>query len=410
MIRSKWIRGVSRGVTLATKIGKLAAVSINRLTAGYHHDGGGLVLQVTGTGARSWLFRYDYRGKRREMGLGPTHTVSLAEAREAARQARKLLLDDLDPIEVRDAARREAEKERRNHVTFGQCAERYIDAHQSGWKNPKHVAQWRATLATYCVSFNERDVADVQRADVLACLEQIWGTKHETATRLRGRIESVLDWATVHGFREGDNPARWKGNLDHLLPTISKTRRVQHHRAVPWQEVGGFMVQLRKEVGLAARALEFLILTACRSGEVRAATWDEIDLAERLWVIPSERMKMGKEHRVPLSGAAITLLMGLPRFEGECLVFPSQRRGKALSDMALTAVMRRMNADAVPHGFRSTFRDWAGEVSSYPREVCEHALAHRLADGVEAAYQRGDMLNKRRSMMEEWSGFVSAHL
>jgi len=391
---------------MAAKIGKLAAVSVTRLPAGYHHDGGGLVLQVTKSGARSWLFRFDHGGKRREMGLGPTHTVSLSEAREAARQARKTLLDGIDPLEARNAARRAAEQMNCTRLTFGQCAERYIAAHQSAWKNPKHTAQWRSTLATYCVKFNAKPVAEVLRADVVSCLEEIWATKHETATRLRGRIESVLDWATVHGFREGENPARWKGNLDHLLPTISKTRRVQHHRAVPWQEVRDFMGRLRKEVGLAPRALEFLILTACRSGEIRAATWDEIDLSEQLWVIPAERMKMGKEHRVPLSRAAVAILVALLRIEGESLVFPSAKRGKMLSDMALTEVMRRMNVDAVPHGFRSTFRDWAGEVSSYPREVCEHALAHRLADGVEAAYQRGDMLRKRREMMEDWSIFI----
>lgn len=392
---------------MGVKLGKLAAVSIAKLPPGYHHDGGGLVLQVTVTGARTWLFRYDYRSKRREMGLGPTHTVTLAEAREAARQARQMLLEGVDPLEARRAARKEAEQALSTRLTFGQCSERYIDAHESGWKNPKHAAQWRSTLSTYCAGFYAKAVADVDRADIVSSLEAIWASKHETATRLRGRIESVLDWATVHGFREGENPARWKGNLDHLLPTISKARRVQHHRAVPWQEIGEFMRRLRGEIGIAPRALEFLVLTACRSGEVRAATWDEIDLGQRLWIIPAERMKMGKEHRVPLSNATMAVLQAVPRIEGESLVFPSSKRGRMLSDMALTAVMRRMNVDAVPHGFRSTFRDWAGECSSYPREVCEHALAHRLADGVEAAYQRGDMLRKRTAMMQDWGAFVS---
>lgn len=392
---------------MAAKIGKLAAVSVTRLPAGYHHDGGGLVLQVTKSGSRSWLFRYDYAGKRREMGLGPTHTVSLSEARDAARQARKMLLNSIDPLEERKATRRAAEQRDSTRLTFGECAEQYITTHQAAWKNPKHAAQWRSTLATYCAKFNAKPVFEVLRADVVTCLEKIWATKHETATRLRGRIESVLDWATVHGYRDGENPARWKGNLDHLLPTISKTRRVQHHRAVPWQDVRDFMGRLHKEVGTAPKALEFLILTACRSGEIRAATWDEIDESEQLWTIPAARMKMGKEHRVPLSRTALRLLEALPRIEGESLVFPSTKRGKMLSDMALTEVLRRMNVDAVPHGFRSTFRDWAGEASSYPREVCEHALAHRLADGVEAAYQRGDMLRKRREMMEDWGMFVA---
>lgn len=393
---------------MAPRLGKLSAIAVNKLGQGYHYDGGGLILQVTASNARSWIFRFDFQGRRREMGLGPTHTISLAEAREAARQARQKVLEGIDPIEARNTTRRQAEQEKANALTFADCSGKYIATHRSGWKNPKHTAQWKSTLETYCAGFNGKPVSNVSRADVLACLEAIWTEKHETATRLRGRIESILDWATVHGLRAGDNPARWKGNLDHLLPTISKIRRIKHHRALPWQEIAPFMANLRQEVGLAPRALEFLILTACRSGEVRAATWDEIDMENRLWVIPAERMKMGKEHRVPLSQAAIELLISLPRLQEEPLVFPSTRAKKILSDMSLTAVMRRMEVDAVPHGFRSTFRDWAGESTSYPREVCEHALAHRLADGVEAAYQRGDMLKKRASMMKDWAAFCFA--
>lgn len=243
----------------------------------------------------------------------------------------------------------------------------------------------------------------------MKCLEQIWTSKSETASRLRGRVEAVLDWATVRGYREGDNPARWKGHLDHLLPTISKIKRVQHHRALPWQDITVFMAALRQEEGIAARALEFLILTACRSGEVREATWDEIDLNARLWTIPAQRMKMGREHRVPLSVPVVKLLASLPRQDRTPYVFISTKIGQSLSDMSLNAVLRRMKVDAVPHGFRSTFRDWAGESTTYPREVCEHALAHRLADGVEAAYQRGDMLQKRTLMMDEWADFCDTH-
>lgn len=390
-------------------IGKLPAVAVNKLGPGYHHDGGGLILQVTATGARTWIFRFDLKGRRREMGLGPTHTIGLAQAREAARQARLLLMEGIDPIEARNAIRKQRELEQATALTFGQCCERYIESQKASWKNAKSASQWTNTLATYCAKLQDRPVAQVTRDDVLECLNAIWTDKQETASRLRGRIESVLDWATVQGYREGENPARWKGNLSLLLPTISKTRRVQHHKAVPWSEVRNFMTRLREEPGIASRALEFVILTACRSGEARLATWDEIDLEKRLWTIPAARMKMSREHRVPLSTQALEVLKTVPRIVGTNLVFPSNRGHKTLSDMALTAVMRRMDVDAVPHGFRSTFRDWAGETTTYPREVCEHALAHKLADGVEAAYQRGDMLKKRQAMMQDWGNYVVAN-
>ena len=341
------------------------------------------------------------------MGLGATHTVSLAEAREAAKNARQLLLAGIDPIDARNETRRQIAVAQASALTFAECSEKYIETHKSGWKNPKHVLQWTNTLATHCKAINDQPVAGIGRDQVLTCLEKIWTSKNETASRLRGRIEAVLDWATVRGYREGDNPARWKGNLDHLLPTISRTRRIKHHPAIAWQEIGHFMARLRNEDGLATRALEFLILTACRSGEVRAATWDEIDFEARIWIIPAERMKKDREHRVPLSNSAISLLKDLPRFERVGLIFPSPKGGKILSDMALNAVMRRMKVDAVPHGFRSSFRDWAGESTTYPREVCEHALAHKLADGVEAAYQRGDMLQKRVAMMQDWADFCA---
>lgn len=370
----------------------LTAMTVAKAQPGYHFDGGGLVLQVTKSGARSWLFRYDIRGKRREMGLGPTHTISLAEARDVARVLRQQLLDGIDPLEARKEARQQQQLVEARALTFSQCCEQYISAHESGWKNEKHAGQWRSTLKTYCAAFNDLPVASVGQGEVLKCLEAIWTDKTETASRLRGRIESVLDWATVRGFRAGDNPARWKGHLDHLLPTISKAKRVQHHRALPWQDIKPFMAALRKEEGISARALEFAILTACRSGEVRGAEWGEIDLKARIWTIPAARMKMGREHRVPLSSQAIGLLNLLPKMDDDPTVFLSGKQGKPLSDMALIAVLRRMKVDAVPHGFRSTFRDWAGESTSYPREVCEHALAHKLADGVEAAYQRGDPL------------------
>ncbi|MGC3963635.1 MAG: integrase arm-type DNA-binding domain-containing protein [Rhodocyclaceae bacterium] len=386
----------------------LTALQVNRAEAGYHYDGGGLVLQVSVSGARSWLFRYDFRGKRHEMGLGPTHTIGLAEAREVARLARQQLLDGINPLEARRTTRQEQKLEEAKALTFAQCCEQYIAAHESGWKNAKHASQWRSTLQTYCADFNDLPVASVGQAEVLKCLETIWKDKTETASRLRGRIESVLDWATVRGFRSGENAARWKGHLDHLLPTISKAKRVQHHRAMPWRDIKPFMVALRQEEGISARALEFAILTACRSGEVRGAQWEEFDLAARIWTIPAHRMKASREHRVPLSPQAVSLLNRLPREADEPHVFLSGKQGKPLSDMALIAVLRRMKVNAVPHGFRSTFRDWAGESTAYPREVCEHALAHKLADGVEAAYQRGDMLQKRVSMMKDWADYCDA--
>lgn len=342
------------------------------------------------------------------MGLGPTHTVGLAQAREAAKQARLLIREGLDPIEARDLARKQQALQKANALSFGQCCEHYIQAQKASWKNPKSAVQWTNTLTTYCTKLQTLPVAQVTREDVLDCLKAIWTDKQETASRLRGRIESVLDWASVQGYREGENPARWKGNLSLLLPMISKVRRVKHHKAVPWTHIQDFMTRLRQEPGIAPRALEFLILTACRSGEVRLARWQEINLDKRLWIIPPERMKMSREHRVPLSAQALAILNNLPRIEGTDLVFPSNRTNKPLSDMALTAVMRRMEVDAVPHGFRSTFRDWAGEHTSYPREVCEHALAHKLADGVEAAYQRGDMLKKREAMMQDWGMYCQA--
>lgn len=390
---------------MASRIRVLTALAIKNAGPGYHYDGGGLVLQVTKSGNQSWLFRYDFQGKRREMGLGPLHTVSLAEAREIARQLRQQLLDGTDPLEAKRKAQQEKQLANAAALTFAQCCEQYIKSHESGWKNVKHAGQWRSTLTTYCKDFNDHPVASVGQGDVLKCLESIWTEKPETASRLRGRIESVLDWATVRGYRTGDNPARWKGHLDHLLPTLSKAKRVKHHRALPWQDIRPFMTALRKEEGISARALEFLILTACRSGEVREATWREIDLGNALWIIPAERMKMGREHRVPLCRQAIALLSKLPREKDSPYVFISAKAGQPLSDMSLIAVMRRMKVEAVPHGFRSTFRDWAGESTSYPREVCEHALAHKLADGVEAAYQRGDMLQKRAAMMKDWADY-----
>lgn len=392
------------------KIAKeLSALQVSRLLeAGHHAVGGvtGLYLYVTATGARSWVLRIEVGKKRKHMGLGGFPSVTLAMAREQARMARSEFRAGLDPIAARRKAVSKRLAEQLNAVTFESAAKAYIDAHGDTWKNPKHRAQWSATLATYAFPvIGNLQTAHVTQAHVLAVLEPIWKTKNETAARLRGRIEAVLDWATVRGYREGENPARWKGRLDKLLPAPAKIQKTVHRKALPIDAVPQFMRDLRDKEGVTARALEFVVLTAARSGEVRGATWGEIDLDAAVWVVPGDRMKAGREHRVPLCTQAVELLKKMPRFVGNEHVFPSPR-GKVLSDMALLAVMRRMEVDAVPHGFRSTFRDWVGERTDYPRELAEQALAHTLENKVEAAYRRGDALEKRRTMMQKWSDFL----
>jgi integrase len=360
---------------------------------GLYLDGQGLHLRVTKAGTRSWIYRYRIAGKAHDLGLGPYPLVTLAEARERATAQRKLRLDGHDPIATRQAARAKA-------VSFRECAERYIAAHQAGWKNPKHRAQWPSTLETYVYPvFGELPVAAIDTGLVARAIEPIWNTKPETAGRVRGRIESVLDWAKARGYRDGENPARWKGHLDNLLPARSKVRRVEHHAALPYPEIAGFMAELRRQDGTAARALEFLILTAARTGEVIGARWSEIDIPQRLWTVPASRMKAGREHRVPLSDRAVEIL-GQPG-EPDARVFP-------LSNMALLMLLRRMGRGKLTaHGFRSTFRDWAAERTSFPAEVAEMALAHTVADKVEAAYRRGDLFQKRRGLAEAWARFCS---
>lgn len=400
--------GRNVGRKMARLIHRLTSLAVNKATkAGYHPDGAGLWLQVSPSGAKSWIFRFTLAGRHREMGLGPVHAVSLATARAKARECRALLLEGQDPIEARRAVKQAEDLERAQAMTFDQCAAAYIAAHRSGWKNPKHISQWQNTLATYASPvIGKLPVASVDTGTVIKVLAPIWQEKTETATRLRGRIESILGWATVSGYRQGDNPARWRGHLDNLLADPARSKRTTHHAAMPWQEIGPFMVALRGQAGIAARALEFAILTACRSGEVRQATWSEIDPDAALWVIPAERMKAKREHRVPLSDAAMALLRSLPRHDG--LLFPGARVGRPLSDMSLTATLRRMGrGDVTVHGFRSSFRDWCAEsvANSFPREVCEHALAHSLPDKVEAAYRRGDLIDKRSLLMEAWATY-----
>lgn len=388
----------------AKELGALKVAGLN--SPGLHAVGGvaGLALQVTNRGARSWILRVMVGGKRRDMGLGGFPDVTLAGAREAARIARDKIKKGIDPIDDAKAKRSALYAQRAAAITFSEAAEAYIAMREPEWKNGKHADQWRNTLATYAEPvIGNIFVRDVKQEHILTVLEPIWLTKTETATRLRGRIENVLDWARVRGYRNGENPARWRGHLDKLLAIPSKVQKVEHHPALPFDELGAFMVQLRKEEGMGARALEFAILTAARSGEVRGATWGEIDMMDATWTIPAERMKAKREHRAVLNDEAMALLKSLPR-TGD-LIF-TNAKGGMLSDMTLTAVLRRMNrSDITAHGFRSTFRDWCGERTNYPRDVAEMALAHAIGDKVEAAYRRGDLFDKRRRMMRDWGKF-----
>lgn len=374
---------------------------------GYYSDGGGLYLQVSQAGTKSWIFRYTLNKRAREMGLGALHTIPLAQAREKARTCRASLLEGVDPLDARNAAKMELALERAKAVTFDHCAQEYIATHRSSWKTEQHALHWEGSIRNYASPIiGSMPVASIDTALILKVLQPIWVTKTETASKLRGRIESILDWATVSHFRVGANPARWKGHLDHLLADPSKVAKVTHYPALPWKEIGEFMVALRKCGGVAARAVEFGILTAARSGETRGARWDEIDMDAAIWTVPAARMKAGREHRVPLSMTAMTLLKSMPRVED--LVFPGMKKNVGLSNMTLSAVLKRMGrGDLTVHGFRSTFRDWCAEsdANSFPREVCEHALAHKLPDKVEAAYRRGDLIEKRKVLMQAWADY-----
>lgn len=370
----------------------------------------GLCLQIAPSGARSWILRVTVGLKRRDMGLGAFPAVPLAKAYEKARSAREKIDKGIDPILTRDRARSQLLAEQAKAVTFQEAAGYFIDVKAAEWSNKKHLEQWTNTLKTYAFPvIGALHVQDVQDAHIMKILEPIWRTKTETATRIRNRIENVLDWATAKKYRTGVNPARWRGHLDKLLPAPRKTTPVEHHKAIPLDSAPGFYAALRLREGVAVRALEFLLLTAARSGEIRGATWAEFDQDKKVWTVPALRMKMKKEHRVPMNESTIRILNALPKMEGSEFVFPGLR-GKELSDMTLSAVMRRMEVNAVPHGLRSTFRDWAAERSNFPSEMAEIALAHRVANNVEAAYRRGDMFEKRRAMMSAWADFLTASL
>jgi integrase len=368
------------------------------LKSEYHCDGDGLYLQVSPTGSKSWIFRFTLRGQSREMGLGSFPTHSLAMAREDAAGQRQLVKKGIDPIGHRDEEGAKNAAGNAATLTFDECARRYIKDHRDGW-SAKHAEQWTSSMETYASPIIGRiPVRLITMRDVRRVLDPIWKTKTETASRVRSRIENILDWAKAHGYREGENPAKWRGNLDKVFPKRSKVQRVVHHAAMKYAEMPGFVRELRSTSGAAHRALEFAILTAARSGEVRGARWDEFDLEDGLWTIPAERMKMGKGHRVPLSVRAIEIVQAQPH-DG-ALVF------SGVSQNALLNVLERMGRDDVTvHGFRSTFRVWGAEQTAYPRDLLEFALAHKVGDAVEAAYNRTDMLERRRQLMTDWASF-----
>ena len=380
--------------------GKLTARRVTTAKAGKYSDGGNLYLIVSETGARKWVLRFTWRGRAKEMGLGTPATVPLADAREKAATARRKIAQGLNPID---------ERKRTGGVPpFGEVADQVREALSAGFRNEKHKAQWKSTLATYAAPLNNKPVDTVTTDDVLAILKPIWTIKSETASRLRGRIEKILDAAKAKGFREGENPARWRGHLDHLLPRPSKLSR-GHHAAMPYDEVAGFVADLRGREALAALALELCILTAARSGEILGMRWDEIDLDKKIWTVPAHRMKAGREHRVPLSQRATTILLRLTEQRSRDFVFPGQRRDKPLSSVSMETMLRRMKIEnATVHGFRSSFRDWAGNETGYPRELIETALAHVIGDKAEQAYRRSDALEKRRLLMEAWASYCAA--
>lgn len=382
-------------------IHRLSALKVKNAKPGKYGDGGGLWLHVKEDNRKSWVFKYTANSKRREMGLGPVHTVSLAIARDKAAEARLTVLNGGDPIEDRRKAKRGA-------MRFAQAAAAYINMHKAGWTNARQEGIWHSSLEAYAYPvIGNRDVASIDTDDILKILNEPWTSKTETAMRVRSRIERVLDWCTSGGYREGPNPARWKGHLSNLLPSPARVKTSRHFPALPWQDLPGFMGALSERNGIAAQALAFLILTAARSGEVRGMDWAEINLDEALWVVPAERIKMKREHRVPLTPSAIEILLEMRQHGQKGLVFPSVQSGKQMSDMTISAVLKRMGRkDITVHGFRSTFKDWASETTAYPDDVSERALAHAVKNRVVAAYKRGDLFEKRRRLMNDWASYV----
>jgi integrase len=398
------------------RTGKLSAVEVTRAKGpAVLHDGGGLYLRASPTGAKSWVFRFQIDGKRRDMGLGPFPDISLAEARAKAAERRKLRHDGIDPLDAKSAQRQALRVSVAKGRTFRECAAEYIAQNRAGWRNAKHRQQWENTLATYAYPvIGDLPVAGIDAGLVVQVLDPIWAEKPETAGRVRGRIEAVLDAATVRGFRQGPNPAQWRGNLSHVLPPRGKVRKVAHHAALPFDDAPAFLAALRGREGISARALEFVVFTAARTGEALGARWGEIDLDAKVWTVPAERMKAGREHRVPLTEAALAVLgtvrplavMRDGELDPAAPVFPGPRRALPLSNTSMLMLLRRMGrTDLTAHGFRSTFSDWAAERTAYPREVVEMALAHTVENKVERAYRRGDLFDKRHRLMADWARF-----
>jgi integrase len=392
---------------------KLTVASVKALTTpGRHADGAGLYLQVTkhaimGNVRKSWVVRYRAaNGKIREMGVGSVEDVTLADARDRATGIRKDVKAGSDAVEARIETKLETVRVRAASMTFAQCAEAYVKAHESGWKNEKHKAQWTATLKTYAYPiFGKVAVQDINVGMVMKVLDPIWQTKTETASRLRGRLENILDWATVREYRTGENPARWRGHLEKALPARNKAKKVKHHAALPIDDYPAFMSKLKDQKGIGPLAFQFAILTAARTSEAIAARWDEIDLIDKSWTVPAERMKAGRIHRVPLSAAALAVLREVRGID-PVYPFPGLKGGKPISNMAFLMTLRRMKReDLTAHGFRSTFRDWAAERTDFQNEVAEAALAHVISNQAEAAYRRGDLFEKRRALMEAWGLF-----
>jgi integrase len=415
--KKKRVRGGARpGPRTVERLNALALEKVradkSRLsqTPGLLNDGRGLCLRVKSATTRSWVYRYMVNGASREMGLGAYPDISLADARTLVAEARRLRAMGKDPIAERDAQRARERVEAAKAVTFRQCAEKYIAAHRASWKNEKHAAQWAATLETYAMKLiGKIPVQSVDVAMVHNILEPIWSTKSETASRVRGRIESILDWAAVRGYRSGENPARWRGHLEKMFPAKRKVRAVEHHAALPYSGMNAFWTALAAQEGVAAAALRFTILTAARTNETIGATWAEIDLEKAEWTVPGARMKSGRDHRVPLSAPALAILrVQYAATDGKGFVFPGGKKKKALSNMAMLETLRRMKLDLTVHGFRSTFRDWAAEMTNYAGEVAEAALAHVVGDRTEAAYRRGDLFEKRRNLMDAWATYCLA--
>jgi integrase len=395
---------------------KLSAKAVEQQKrTGYFSDGGGLYLQVSPTHSKSWIFRFTLHGKQREMGLGSINAIGLAEARRRAGECRSLLHDGVDPIAVRNAVKAQEALTKAKAISFDRCSEAYVESQKAGWRNAKHTAQWTSTLKTYASPMiGVLPVQDIDTALVLKVLEPIWTKKAETASRLRGRIESVLDWAGARGYRTGQNPARWRGHLDMLLPAQKRDLLVKHHAALPYTKVGTFIEKLRVQEGTAARALEFAILTAARTGEVIGAQKVEFDFDKAIWTIPPGRMKASREHRVPLCARALTIVREQLKSNADAAklgaakiyVFPGLKANAPLSNMAMLALLKRMGRDDLTvHGFRSTFRDWGAEQTAYPSELLEMALAHTIGNKVEAAYRRGDLFEKRMKLMKDWEKY-----